>query len=98
MAKKAIKILKVTDVEDPEVTTYLLSKEDAELVLGENLIHRVTAEDREMRQKLSRMCKHEGILRDFIETNAELLLFEVYPAELLGVVQAPVEITIEVND
>lgn len=98
MAKKAVKILKVTDAEDPEVTTYLLSKEDAEPILGENLINRVTAEDREMRQKLLRMCKHEGILRDFIETNAELLLFEVYPAELLGVVQAPVEITIEVND
>lgn len=94
-----IHIAKITDRQDAEIATLLLSKDDALKFLSEEeLVQRIYCDDKETTDTLCKLDQDSPVYMDFIEANSDKFLFEVYPAEVFNVVKDNSTVTLKIQN
>ena len=99
MKEITIHIVKITDRQDAEIATLLLSKEDASKFLNEEeLVQRIYCDDKDVTDTLWKLDQNSPVYMDFIEANSDKFLFEVYPAEIFNTIKDNSTVTLKIQN
>ena len=93
-----LNILGVSDREESDIMTVLLSREDALKCIDESILPmRVVTNDKEIKEKLMKLDPGSQIYLDFLSIHEDSVMFEIYPAEILKTIPDKCHISITVE-
>ena len=93
--KRVLKLVKATDQDDPEITMFVISFEDAQKLLPEEVRReRIYTENKDFRDRVIKYSDSPALL-DFCSQHKDEIFFEIYPAELFAGVSEGSNITVE---